>query len=180
METRPLGRSGPRVTAIGICPGEGPRREEVIRRALALGCRLFGSERAVGGAVALPADLREGYDLVRYNLLDHREANARIPVLVREGKGVIAAHVLAGGGLAGRPDADRAARVAELRPLVRPGRTLAQAAVQFVLANESVSAAMVRISDPARLDEILGALEAPPLGGSDLELIFEAWANRFG
>ena len=58
-------------------------------------------------------------------------------------------------------------------------RTLAQASVQFVLANEAVSAAVIRCSSVEHLDEVLGALEAPPLSGRDLEQIFELWANRF-
>jgi aryl-alcohol dehydrogenase-like predicted oxidoreductase len=181
METRLLGRTGVRVTAIGICPGAGPSRDAVIGRAMALGCRLFASEAPVPGAVTIPGGLREGFGFVRYNLLDQQEANLAIARMIRgEGKAVIATGVLAGGALAGKASPDLASRVEALRPLVRPGRTLAQAAIQFVLANESVSAAMVRVSDPARVDEVAGALETPPLTGSDLELIFEAWANRFG
>ncbi len=180
METRPLGRTGVSVTAVGICPGHGPSREAVVRRAFDLGCRLFSSEAPVPGAVTIPGGLRGGFELVRYNLLEQKEANATIGRLTRdERKGVIATGVLAGGALAGRPSPEFGARVAALRPLARQGRTLAQAAIQFVLANEAVSAAMVRVSDPARVDEALGALLAPPLTGSDLELIFEAWANRF-
>jgi aryl-alcohol dehydrogenase-like predicted oxidoreductase len=177
METRPLGRTGLQVTAIGICPGEGPSRDAVIRRAMELGCRLFFSETPLPDAVAIPGGVRDGFGLVRYNLLEQKEANASIARLA--GKAVIATGVLAGGALAGRPSPALAARVETLRPLAREGRTLAQAAIQFVLANERVSAAMVRVSEPSRVDEALGALRAPPLTGSDLELIFEAWANRF-
>jgi len=178
METRALGRTGLLVSAVGICPGDGPSRDGVIRRALDLGCRLFASERPIDGAVTVPGSLREGFGLVRYNLLDQKDANAEIARLSREGKGVLATGVLAAGALAGRPSPERAARVAQLGPLVRPGRTLAQAAVQFVLANESVTAALVRVSDPRRVDEVLAAPEAPPLSARDLELIFECWANR--
>ena len=62
---------------------------------------------------------------------------------------------------------------------MKPGRTLAQAAVQFVLANESVSSAMIRVSTAAHLEEIVSAPDAAPLTGQDLEQIFELWANRF-
>ena len=62
---------------------------------------------------------------------------------------------------------------------MKPGRTLAQAAVQFVLANESVSSAMIRVSTTAHLEEIVAAPDATPLTGQDLEQIFELWANRF-
>ena len=63
---------------------------------------------------------------------------------------------------------------------MQPGRTFVQAAIQFVLANESVSAALVRVADPSQLEELLSAPEAEPLSGSDLEQIFEHWSNRFG
>ncbi len=178
METRPLGKTGLRVPVVGICPPEGPGRDAVLSRAVELGCGLFGSERPVPGALALPSDRREGYAFVRYNLLDQTAANAEIARLRREGTGVIAIHVLAGGALGGR--GGEAVRVAELGCLVKPGRTLVQAALQFVLANESVSAALVRVAGAVQLEELLSAPDAPPLTGSDLEQIFEHWSNRFG
>ena len=48
-----------------------------------------------------------------------------------------------------------------------------------MLANESVSAAMIRVSSSAHLEEIVFAPDAAPLTGQDLEQIFELWANRF-
>lgn len=169
IETRRLGRDGPEVTVVGLCvPSD--LRPLALRR----GCRLFWSERSVEGAVALPADAPEGFGVVRYSLLDQLEANAGIARLKREGRGVVATHVLEAGALAD----PGGARAAALRPLVRPDRTLAQAAVQFVLANEDVTCAVVRVSTEAHLEEVLGAPSAPPLSGRDLELIFETWANR--
>lgn len=166
MELRPLGRTGRKVGVIGVCPGT----EAVSRRARERGCTLVGPDFAL-----------EGAGLVRYNLLDQKDANLEISRLAREGRGAVAVHVLAGGALAGVVvHAPVGARVAQLRCLVKPGRTLAQAAVQFVLANESVSAAIVRCSTVAHLDEVLAAPEAAPLTGQDLEQIFELWANRFG
>ena len=64
METRPLGRGGARVGVIGICPGDGPQREAVVRRARELGCTLIWSGRPP-----------EGAGLVRYNVLDQKKAN---------------------------------------------------------------------------------------------------------
>ena len=101
METRPLGKTGLRVPVVGIIPPESPRRDAVAARARELGCGLFGSEQPVAGGVTLPADLRDGYAFVRYNLLDQGAANSEIAGLRREGKGVVAVHVLAGGALAG-------------------------------------------------------------------------------
>lgn len=174
METRPLGKAGPRVSEIGICLPDGPLRADLRARAEAGGCRLFWhAGRPLDESV-------RNFVLVPYNLLDQRDANEVIPRARREGQGVVATNVLAGGGLAGRVvHAPHGARVAQLGFLVKPGRTLAQAAVQFVLANESVSAALVRVSTAEHLGEILSAPASPPLTGRELEQVFEFWANRF-
>jgi len=168
IETRPLGRSGTRVGVIGICPGQGPQREAIADRARTLGCTLIWDGVPPAGA-----------GIVRYNLLDQKKANEEISTLSRSGKGVLAVHVLAGGALAGRTEHSYGHRVEALKVLVKPGRSLAQLAIQFVLANESVSAAMVRVSSLAHLDEVMSAPDAAPLTGQDLEQIFELWANRF-
>jgi hypothetical protein len=174
VESRRLGRDGPTVPALGLCPGDGPLRDAVIRRAFERGARLFWSSSPVPGAVTIFE--AEGHAALRYNLLDQKEANAAIARLRAEGRGVVATHVLAGGLLARGDDP----RLAPLRGLARPGRTLLQASIQFVLANESVGCAVVRVSRPEHVDEVLAAPAAPPLSGQDLELIFECWANRFG
>ena len=164
METRPLGKNGSRVGVIGICPGT----PAIADQARKLGCTLVWN-----------GDPPPDTSLVRYNLLDQKKANEEISRVKRAGQGVVAVHVLAGGALAGRKDHPYGHRIEALKCLVKPGRTLAQAAVQFVLANESVSAAMVRVSTPAHLDEVISAPDAAPLTGQDLEQIFELWANRF-
>ncbi|HLY08249.1 MAG TPA: aldo/keto reductase [Planctomycetota bacterium] len=168
IETRPLGRSGSRVGVIGICPGPGPQRAAIAARARDQGCTLIWEGAPPTGA-----------GVVRYNLLDQKRANGEIMALSRSGKGVLAVHVLAGGALAGRGDHPYGHRVEALKVLVRPGRTLVQTAIQFVLANDSVSAAMVRVSSLEHLDEVMSAPDASPLTGQDLEQIFELWANRF-
>ena len=168
METRPLGRTGSRVGVIGICPGDGPERDAIVRRARDHGCTLIGSGAAPDGA-----------QLVRYNLLDQKKANEEIPRISRTGQGVVAIHVLAGGALGGKKDHPYGHRIEALKCLVKPGRSLVQAAIQFVLANESVSAAMIRVTTAAHLDEVVSAPDAAPLTGQDLEQIFELWANRF-
>jgi aryl-alcohol dehydrogenase-like predicted oxidoreductase len=157
METRRLGRDGAHVGVIGICPA-GPDREILEARAREAGCTLVG-ESLPPGAVAVP-----------YYLLDQRVSNERIMAARRDGVGVVAVHVLGGGRLG------RHAEV--LKGLVRQGRTLVQAAIRFVLANEAVAAARVRVSSREHLEEVLAAPESTPLNGSDLELIFEAWAHR--
>jgi aryl-alcohol dehydrogenase-like predicted oxidoreductase len=164
METRPLGKNGSRVGVIGICPGT----PAIADHARKLGCTLIWN-----------GDPPRAAELVRYNLLDQKKANEEIARVKRAGNGVVAVHVLAGGALAGRKDHDYGHRIDALKCLVKPRRTLAQAAVQFVLANESISAAMIRVSTPAHLEEIVAAPDATPLTGQDLEQIFELWANRF-
>jgi aryl-alcohol dehydrogenase-like predicted oxidoreductase len=157
METRPLGRAGPDVPVVAICPGS----EAVAVRV-----------RELGGTLDLPLP----HATVRYNLLDQKDANPEIARLSKEGKGVVAVHVLRGGAFGARALDPRH------RPfgaLAREGRTLVQAAIQFVLANESISCARIRISRPEHVEEVLRAPESPPLTGQDLELIFELWANRF-
>ncbi len=158
METRPLGRNGSRVGVIGICAGNGSERDAVVRRARERGCTLIWS--------GTPPD---GAQLVRYNLLDQKNANEEISAHRRAGKGVVAVHVLAGGALGGKREHPYGHRVDALKCLVKPGRSLVQAAVQFVLANESVSAAMVHVSTLAHLEEVVSAPDATPLTGQDLE-----------
>src|SRR5205823_3697673 len=132
METRLLGRNGCRVGVIGVCPGDGPQQDAIIRRARELGCTLIWSGRPPDGA-----------ELIRYNVLDQKKANEEISRHTRAGRGVVAVHVLAGGALGGKSGHPYGGRIDALKCLVKPGRTLVQASVQFVLANESVSAAMV-------------------------------------
>ena len=151
---------------VGICPGN----DLVIRRSLELGGRRFTLR--VPGGVALPEDVVA----VPYNLLEQKEANARIGGLARQGRIVAATRVLAGGLLSG---AALDPKLAGFRKLARAGRTLVQAAIQFVLANEAVACALVRVSRPEHVEEVLRAPDVEPLSGQDLELIFELWANRF-
>ena len=179
METHLLGNTGCRVSEIGICLPNGPGAAALARRAAVAGCTLFWSGQPVDAPLVLPAGLDGGYGLVRYNLLDQLEAKEVIAKLTRERKGVIATYVLAGGAIGGGPGReDDAARIDQFRCLEKPGRSRVQAAVQFVLANESVHCALVRVSTEAHLDEVLSAPDAPPLTGQDLEQIFELWANR--
>ena len=169
MDERRLGPRGPLVSEVGICPADGPSRPAVVERALALGCRLFWSSAPVPGAMTLPS--LGGFGAVRYNLRDQKAAHAEIARLSKAGQGVVAVHVLGGGDLATPPPG--------LGSLAGPGRTFVQAAIQFVLANEKVSCAVIRVSNPDHVEEVLRAPDAAPLRGSELELIFETWANRF-
>jgi hypothetical protein len=62
--------------------------------------------------------------------------------------------------------------------LARPGRTVAQASIQFVLANEYVSCALVRPVSVEALREAVAAPDATPLTLGELERIIEMFIHR--
>jgi aryl-alcohol dehydrogenase-like predicted oxidoreductase len=199
MDVRPLGKTGLRVSELGVClPPDREAARGVARRAAEAGVNLFVASDALSLDVAREAapeaalvlsrgddhflrmgarDAASGDDFVvgPFNLIDQTP----FAPAYRDGKGVIAVHVLKGGALAGRiGHTPRGALVTQYAPLVKQRRTLAQLAIQFALANEYVSSAVVRVSTPTHLAEALGALEAEPLTTSELEQIFETYANR--
>jgi len=63
------------------------------------------------------------------------------------------------------------AKVEKLEPLVRPGRALAQAALQFVLQHEAVSTVIPGARTASQVRANLAAAEAPPFGAEELALI---------
>jgi hypothetical protein len=62
--------------------------------------------------------------------------------------------------------------------LARPGRTIAQASIQFVLANEYVSSALVRPETVDQLREAVAAPDATSLTLGELEKIIELFIHR--
>ncbi len=64
------------------------------------------------------------------------------------------------------------------RFLVRPDRTAAQASIQFVLANEYVSCALVRPESLDQLRESVAAPDAAPLTLGELERVIELYIHR--
>lgn len=66
----------------------------------------------------------------------------------------------------------------EHRFLERPGRTVAQASIQFVLANEYVTTALVRPESVEQLREAVAAPGAPALTMGELERIIELFIHR--
>ncbi len=130
---------------------------------------------------------------VVYNLADQRPARRLFPAAKAAGAGIIAREPLWNGFLAGKMRAGRVfeagdiranwpnehltarAQLAEtLRFLERDGaRTLAQAALRFVLANDAVSVVIPGAKTPEQVVENLGALEAPPLNAAEMRQIYE-------
>ena len=63
------------------------------------------------------------------------------------------------------------AKVETLRSLVHPGRTLAQAALQFVLKHDAVTTVIPGARTAAQVQANLATAEAPGLGTEDMALI---------
>ncbi len=70
-----------------------------------------------------------------------------------------------------------AGRLASL--LVQDGRTLAQAALKFVLAFPEVSVTIPGAKTPAQVEENVGASEAPDLTRDEVAKVRELYENRF-
>jgi aryl-alcohol dehydrogenase-like predicted oxidoreductase len=67
---------------------------------------------------------------------------------------------------------DRKNRAKKFRFLVKENRTLAQAALQFVLQLEGVSVAIPRAINREQLEESLGVISSPPLTKEELAKIY--------
>lgn len=122
---------------------------------------------------------------VKLNLLDQWAIDALLPAARRRGVAVVARQPLAGGLLVQSEreiaaqgalmDTDqlqeqlRAAR--RFRFLATGSRSLTQAAIQFVLAQDGVATVIPGISSVDHLREALGALSAPPLTARELSMI---------
>jgi aryl-alcohol dehydrogenase-like predicted oxidoreductase len=67
-----------------------------------------------------------------------------------------------------------------LRFLEEPGRTLGQAALQWLLADPIVISCLPNIYDDNQLVEFAGAPDTPPLTEDELSKVRELYANGFG
>ncbi len=171
---------------------EDARREGLIRAfGVALG-PAFDMRQAEEGIAAvrrgMPAQLI-------YNILEQELGEAIFPVARECGVGTLARVPHASGLLDGTatratefPPGDhrrwridtpekRAAweegirRAGTLAFLARDGRTLGQAAIQFILREPSIGAVIPNIYDEAGLREFAGACEAPPLTDAEYDAI---------
>lgn len=91
-------------------------------------------------------------------------------------------HPLAGTALLRNPDVyqRRLQRARALAFLARDGRTLGQAAVQFILRNPNVTTVLGGFTAVEQVDEMVAALDAPPLTAEDLGRIQMVWRSNFG
>jgi aryl-alcohol dehydrogenase-like predicted oxidoreductase len=122
---------------------------------------------------------------VTINLLEPQAIDTLLPMARERGTAVIARQPLAGGLLA-QSESEILAQAAavdrdqlrqELRAaaafgfLASGSRSLAQAAIQFVLGQDGVSVVLPGISSVSHLREAVGALTAPPLSTQELARI---------
>jgi aryl-alcohol dehydrogenase-like predicted oxidoreductase len=71
-------------------------------------------------------------------------------------------------------------KVETLRFLEEPGRTMGQAAIQWLLAEPRVMSVLPNIYDREQLVEFATASETPPLSEHELARVAELFANNFG
>jgi aryl-alcohol dehydrogenase-like predicted oxidoreductase len=72
------------------------------------------------------------------------------------------------------------AKVDSLQFLAKPGRTLGQAAIQFILREPSVASVIPNIYNMAALEEFAAAPDAPALSDADYDAIQELYRSGFG
>lgn len=71
-------------------------------------------------------------------------------------------------------------KVQRLWFLEQPGRTLGQAALRWVLADDQVATTLPNIYDRDQLDEFVGASDAPDLTEDELRRVAHLYADNFG
>jgi aryl-alcohol dehydrogenase-like predicted oxidoreductase len=71
-------------------------------------------------------------------------------------------------------------KVEQLRFLERPGRTLGQAAIQWLLAEPSMASVLPNIYDEAQLREFAAAPDSPPLTAEELARVDALYESNFG
>ena len=115
--------------------------------------------------------------MMQYSLLDRRPEETCLPLLQAHNIGVLARGSVAGGLLVDKPpkaylnySTEQVRQAASaVRSVAVPDRNAAQTAIQFVLGQPAVRAAVVGIRTAAQLEEALKALDRPGLQGSERE-----------
>ncbi len=123
---------------------------------------------------------------IELNLIDQEPVSELLPLAVEKNVGIIARLPLAKGLLSNHNSSTKAERWAydknkflkrrkraeELKFLNIKNRTLAQSAIQFVLQQRGVSAALTGFSNKDHLEENLNSLSAPPLTNEELDKVY--------
>ncbi|HEV3228046.1 MAG TPA: aldo/keto reductase [Solirubrobacteraceae bacterium] len=135
-----------------------------------------------------------------YNLLEQEPGSEFLEIAERRGAGVIARVPTSSGLLEGnltlettfegndhrrhRPRSwlvEGLAKVSQLEFLERGGdRTLAQAAMQFVLAQPAIACVVHTVTTRAELEEWAGAADVPELDENELSAVAELYRSGFG
>lgn len=159
------------------------------------GVSIFDPEE---GIRAMGTGKPEGIQVV-YNIFSQEPARVLFPVAKKKGVAIIAREPLANGFLTGKYNEDAqfvagdirsnwprnyiAARVRaaeNLKFLLKDDtKSLSQAALKFVLANEAVSAVIPGAKTPAQVEDNLSAGYGSPLSADDLARIEEARRDNF-
>ena len=142
-----------------------------------------GKTRYIGastyGTIAPRIAIDQGVDAlqVAFNILDQRPAAEVLPAAKAAGTGIIARSVFLKGALSSRAEY-LPARLEKLKTLSRsvkraaaalsPPLTLEAAALNFVLAHESIATALVGVRDIAELEASLAAARAPRLSAATI------------
>lgn len=116
-----------------------------------------------------------------------------IDACARQGMGVFAIRVYAGGALLGHAPSSHTlrtkffpldlfqrdvARSQQLTHLLPPGLSLKEVAVRFALSHPAVSSAIIGFSEPEHIREAVTIMQAGPLPPDVLELL-QDWQNHF-
>ncbi len=152
----------------------------------------------VEGLTALRVSTPDCLQVV-YNIFTQKPADELFPRAQEAGCAVIAREPLANGFLTGKYNTDsrfeggdirhdwprryiaaRAQAAGQLRPLLAGEQTLAQLALQFVLACQAVSVVIPGMKTAGQARENLGAADMPPLAGRDLQRIRQLYEKSFG
>ena len=135
-----------------------------------------GKARAIGastyGLAAPRSAIAQGVDAlqVAFNILDQRLATALFPYAEAAGTGIIVRSVFLKGVLSPRADylpkhlaalQDQSRAVQEAAAALSPPQTREAAALQFVLAHESIATALLGARDISELETSLAAARAP-------------------
>ena len=137
---------------------------------------------------------------VIYSILEQEPAKAFFPIAAQEQVGLLSRVPHASEALTGRYDAppefdesdhrsfrrhqwlsEALVKVEQVKFLAgeETGRTMSQAAIQFVLHQPTIASVLPNFTTLAELREYSAAVETPPISEGDQAIIDDLWANNF-
>lgn len=114
--------------------------------------------------------------MMQYSLLDRRTEESCLPLLQENNIAVLARGTMAGGLLVDKPAKpyldytveEVSGAAAAIRAKSGANRSIAQTAICFSLQQKGITAAIAGIRTREQLDEVAGAIQAPPLTKKDI------------